>query len=138
MKRILISCVITLVVFSSASFTIAQISQINILSCDDFRTQPEAQAKFASGPIQFAVLDPDFNGRACESLPPGPELVSTADEITEEINHLICGSAHQGLVDWIHHQIEHIQDDEQYVILVSNLATKESQLGCRPSWNHVG
>ncbi len=38
-------------------------------SCAAYRTQPEAQAAFASGILGAPLLDPDGNGVACESLP---------------------------------------------------------------------
>jgi len=132
MKRILISCLITLVVFSAVSFAIAQISQIDILSCDDFISQPEAQEKFASDPMEFADLDPDFDGRVCETLPSEPEPVANVAVITEEIDNLVCGKSHQALVDWIYHQIDQIDDDPEAATLMVSLATKESVLTCRP------
>jgi hypothetical protein len=57
------AALVVLVILATPAFAQAD------LNCDDFDTQPEAQAEFDSDPSDPHGLDGDNDGVACESLP---------------------------------------------------------------------
>ncbi|WP_087974212.1 excalibur calcium-binding domain-containing protein [Oceanobacillus rekensis] len=54
------------------------------LNCDDFDTQPEAQAHFDADTNDPDGLDRDKDGIACENLPDGDSTASSNDDASEE------------------------------------------------------
>lgn len=40
-----------------------------VVRCSDFRTQPEAQARFLSDPLRYGSLDANHDQIACNNLP---------------------------------------------------------------------
>lgn len=56
------------------------------LNCDDFDTQPEAQAHYEADTSDPDGLDREGDGIACEGLPGGDSTASSNDDATEKTN----------------------------------------------------
>lgn len=78
---------LTLAAFLSILFmfgTTQSVFAADTLNCDDFDTQPEAQAHLEADPSDPDGLDRDNDGIACENLPQGNSAASNNNEASED------------------------------------------------------
>jgi micrococcal nuclease len=78
-SRTLIAVVVVLLALSSLRVGAAPV----VSSCTDVDSQVWAQSVFDTDPAQFAALDPDGNGVACEGLPAGASPALWTDAVPE-------------------------------------------------------